>query len=316
MRTVTLRSIGTLLFIILLALTMFPLIAIAQSSKIAPSQSAVLNEFAPDTSTASFDYYVGMNEIVGEYYKLHHQNVEKYFSVGSIYSEMIRNIMSTGSRNDLFYKHFDKAIENKNKIVAFFDTTFIDAENCYGTYEDCIAFYQDILRLIDCMEDVLIIVKPSKLASWFISPQMQWASPKKGKEIIELWNVLKSNPRIFWAANEHANDQLTFNNIIIAVSDLVVTHTMSSPTADALGARKKAIWYKSKNSGPRRLFDAIPGLVVCGYAELEKKVRNLLYEVSDEKYDDYLDRYVKGNVDASLDGLAVTKFRQLLKSTT
>ncbi len=63
MRTVTLRSIGTLLFIILLALTMFPLIAIAQSSKIAPSQSAVLNEFAPDTSTASFDYYVGIFEV-------------------------------------------------------------------------------------------------------------------------------------------------------------------------------------------------------------------------------------------------------------
>lgn len=263
-----------------------------------------------------FDYYVGMNEIVGNYYKLHHQKVEKYFSVGSIYSEMIREIISTDSKKNLFREHFGKDIENKNQIIAFFDTTFIDAENCNSTYEDCIAFYQDILRLVDSMEDVLVIVKPSKLASWFISPEMRWASPKKGKMIIELWNVLKSNPRIFWAANEQYNDQLVLNNIIIAISDLVVTHAMSSPTAEALGVRKKAIWYKSKNSGPRRLYDGIPGLVVYGYAELEKRVKSLLCEVNDEGYDAYLDKYVKGGVEASLDGLAVTKFRQLLKSTT
>ena len=103
------------------------------------------------------------------------------------------------------------------------------------------------------------------------------------------------------------------NNDIIAASDLIVTYYMSSPTGEALGARKKAIWYKSKKSARSNMYDKIPGLVVYGYAELEKRVHQLLYEVNEKEYDDYLERYIKGNVETALDGLAITRFRQLLK---
>jgi len=268
-------------------------------------------------SFLDFDHYVGMNDIVGEYYKLHKHRVKNYFSIGSIYSEMIKQNMQENSKEDFIKKCFGESFSEGNKLISFFDTTFIDADNCVSTYEDCIEFYQDILKLINMMDSIFVIIKPSKNIEWFIPPQALGASCSRGKRIEQLWRSLQSHEKVFWAFDTSRTEEgrldFTYNNSIIAFSDLVITHTMSSPTGEALGARKKAIWYKSKKPSYKVLYDDIPGLIVYGYEALEKRIKTLLYDTTDEDYDAYLGKYIKGSVETLLDGQAITKFRKLLK---
>lgn len=253
------------------------------------------------------DYCLCTNEDVIYYYKLHHQKVRKYHPVGSIYSEMVRENIKYLKKEDFLAKHFLQGVSNNGaKIVAFFDTSFIDSVECETSFKDCIGFYQDILRLLNSLEDIFVIIKPAKSEAFFISPEGQWSSPKKGRVIIDLWNTLKTNTKVFWAGDSGDIPA------VMALSDLVVTHCMSSPTAEALGARKKAIWYESGDVHRGVMYDKIPGLIAHGYKELEERIEELLYEISDEEYNEYLDKYIKGKVESHLDGLALTRFRQLL----
>lgn len=253
------------------------------------------------------DFFIGMNEDVISYYKLHHQDVRKYYAIGSIYSEMVCNNMKYRKKEDFLSKSFSQNVFNNNaKIIAFFDTSFIDSDECETNFQDCIIFYQDLIKLLDSLENILLIIKPAKSEVKFISPEAQWSSPKKGMEIVRLWKILKSNSRVYWAGD--SGDAPA----IMAFSDLVVTHCMSSPTAEALGARKKAIWYESSDKYRGVMYDKIPGLIAHGYKELEQRIENLLYKISEEEYNEYLDKFIKGKVESHLDGLALTRFRQLL----
>lgn len=256
------------------------------------------------------DFFIGMNEDVISYYKLHHQDVRKYYVIGSIYSEMVCNNMKYRKKEVFLSKYFSQNVSNNNaKIIAFFDTSFIDSDECETNFNDCIDFYRDILRLLNSLEDIFVIIKPAKSEVFFISPEGQWSSPKKGRVIIDLWNTLKTNTKVFWAGDSGDIPA------VMALSDLVVTHCMSSPTAEALGARKKAIWYESGNKHRGVMYDRISGLIAHGYKELEERIEELLYEISDEDYNEYLDKYIKGKIESHLDGLALTRFRQLLVKT-
>ncbi len=98
----------------------------------------------------------------------------------------------------------------------------------------------------------------------------------------------------------------------MAVSDVVVTHCMSSPTTEALGARKKAFWYESGDKHRGLLYDKIPGLVIHGYSDLKEKIEYLLYKIPDDEYDEYLNKYTTDKIEYQHDGLALTRLRQLL----
>ncbi|MBI2339361.1 MAG: hypothetical protein HYU99_03190 [Deltaproteobacteria bacterium] len=243
------------------------------------------------------------------YYKLHHQSTKNYVSIGCLFSELVRIKQGNLRRDEALSGLFGRKSTARTRVIAFYDTSFIDAENCPSSFEDAISFYEDILTLLNSGKDFLMIVKPAKGEEWFVSPSFQWSSPVRGRRIIKLWERLKSDPRVFWAGPGGDSPQM------MAVSDLVVTHCMSSPTAEALGAGKKAIWYESgdKHRG-NNVYDKIPGLVSHGYAAMRENVHRLLYGVTDEEYSEYLDRHVKGKVEPYLDGLAFTRFRRFLTS--
>ena len=103
----------------------------------------------------------------------------------------------------------------------------------------------------------------------------------------------------------------SFNNFIIAGSDVIITHCMSSPTAEALGAGKKAFWYESGHKHAGIDYDQVPGLVVHGYEALSRRVRELL-EMPDDGYERYLQESIRGKIDSYLDGKALTRFKDLL----
>lgn len=262
-----------------------------------------------------FDYYVGMNNDVIDYYKLHHQKVKEYYSVGSIYSEGISDKIKTLKKEDYILKHFKIPVDREYKIICFFDTTFIDSEKCFSNFQDCLWFYRDILKLLNSKKNVLVIIKPSKKLSWFISPLSQWASLSMGKEIAGIWGTLQACPRVFWVPDSSYKGvyvNFIFNSAIIAVSDLVITHCMSSPSAEALGAGKKAIWYESGEKYRGIMYDNIPGLVVHGYSDLEERVNILLYNTPDSEYAAYLNEHIRDKVVSHVDGLGLTRFKELL----
>jgi len=252
------------------------------------------------------DNYLAVHEDMVSYHRLHLPKVRKYHIIGNIYSGMV----SKGSKEmkkDLILEHFKPNINSETKILVFFDTTFIDSEDAPTTFQDAICFYQDIITLLDEREDILVIIKPSKDEAFFVSPYSQWSSAKRGRDIIHLWNILRRNPKVYWAGDSGDTPS------VMAASDLVITHCYSSSTVEALGARKKAIWYESGNKHRGTIYDNIPGLVIHGYANLKERIDSLLYKVNDEEYNNYLDQCIKGKVESSLDGLALTRFRQLLK---
>lgn len=252
------------------------------------------------------DCLIAMNEDVVGYFRLHRQQVRNYRVLGSIYSEMVRINTESMGREDAVRQYFPRDIGSGKKVCAFFDTTFVDEEEAFASFEDGRRFYEDILKLLDSRNDILVVIKPSKDESFFISPTGQWSSPEKGADIVRLINRLKEHSRVHYAGD--AGDIPT----IMAMSDVVVTHCMSSTTAEALGARKKAFWYEAGEKHRGLLYDSLPELVVHGYAGLEERIDQLLYRISDKEYDDYLDRYIRGAVESHVDGRALTRFRALL----
>lgn len=261
------------------------------------------------------DHYIGVNDDAVRYNKLHHQNVLEYHSVGSVYSEMVRRNMAKTSVREFVSQNFHLPVRERTRIVSFFDTSFVDSADADTTFQDCIGFYEDIQRFVSEHPDFLIVIKPSKDESYFVRPDYPWSSPQMGPKVIRLWNALKAEPRVLWlggSAFENIRVNFSHNNRIMAVSDLVVTHCMSSPTAEALGARKKALWYESGDKHRGLLYDQIPNLIVHGYEELKARAQALLYDVTESEYNDYLDRHVGGKVEAQLDGMALSRFRELL----
>ena len=252
------------------------------------------------------DYSVVINNDVIDYNQLHRQEVRHYEVIGSIYSSLVCERIKGIRKGDFLRSCFRKDVTKDNRIVSFYDTTFIPAENAITNYQDAIDFYNDITRLVEDWKELFVIIKPSKSGSWFTSTDSKWSSIEIGMQIIDLFEQLKDNPRVFWAGSD--GDSTT----IMAVSDLVITHCMSSPTVEALGARKRAFWYESGNKHRGLLYDQIPGLITHGYEELEKRVNGLLYDISDEEYDQYLQECIRGKVEGHLDGNAVTRFRDLL----
>ena len=80
-------------------------------------------------------------------------------------------------------------------LISFFDTSFTDSEISVTNFEDGMAFYSDIIRLLKENPNYLALIKPSKDESFFVRENLQWASPVKGRKLVALFNVLKNiNP--------------------------------------------------------------------------------------------------------------------------
>jgi hypothetical protein len=249
------------------------------------------------------DHLVTSSRQLVAYHKKHRQRVEGYHAVGNIWAEAIQRLVETGARETLRTEWFGAGAADR-KIVAWFDTTFIEAPHSESTYTEAIAWYRDLQRLLDEL-DVLAVVKPSKDVAFFTDPAGQWSHPL-GARIAALWDELRADPRVHFAG--HQGDPAS----VIAGSDLTVTFSYSSVSAEALGARRRAIWYEPGQRWRGALYDRAPGLVTHGYDELVKRARELCYHTDDTRWDRYLETEVKGLVEDHLDGRAATRFRSLL----
>jgi polysaccharide biosynthesis PFTS motif protein len=237
------------------------------------------------------------------YYRAHAQRVGAYHAVGNIWAEVALDVERREDPAALRRQWFGGPVSEA--VVAWFDTSFVQGDGSPSTYVDAIAWYRDLERFLDDFPHVRVVVKPSKDDAYFVGPGAQWADPHEGPVLMEIWGRLRAHPRVHFAG--HRGDPC----MIIAGSDIVITHCFSSVSAEALGAGRRALWYEAGERWRSVPYARVPGLVAHGYDELTARVRALL-EVTDSAYRAYLDDHVRGVVEEFLDGRALTRFRRLL----
>ena len=250
------------------------------------------------------DHFVVPSRRMAEYHQSHRQAVRRYHVTGSLWSELVQQAIRQQERLELRERWFG-ARARQGKVIAWFDTTFIEANDSPSSYGEAIAWYRDLARLLDEDEAYLAVIKPSKDERFFADPRSEWSHPL-GSTILRQWASLKRHPRVYFAG--HNADPAA----VIAASDLTITFCFSTPTADALGAGKRAIWYEPGERWRTTLYGADPLLTAHGYEELRQLVQKLLGEVSDEAYQRYLQGTVRGLVEDFMDGAGLTRFRTLL----
>ena len=250
------------------------------------------------------DHFVLQGPQMVDYQKKHHQKVREYHDVGNILSELI-SIPSTATSGDEELDHWFAGPAREGKIIAWFDTSFVECAGSYSSYTEAIAWYADIQRLLREEEAMWAVIKPSKSKGYFIDPKQEWSHPL-GATLMGKWDELKRHPRVYFA------DRKVDPATVIALSDLNVTFCFSSCTAEALGAGKRAIWYEPGERWRHTLYGRDPMLVAHGYEELRDLTNKLLYDVDDEEYQRYLQERVRGLVESFLDGKGLSRFRELL----
>ncbi len=247
-------------------------------------------------SFMSYDNMVIYGDIMERFLKKHRNNVKKYIKVGVLYSQTVRELQEGKLASPI-----STLIQRRNlpkKRIGVFDTTFAD----YGALKikEGIHFGNDILKLLDEMPDIGIIFKAKK-----------W--PGRVPELDPIYDKLSNHERclLFYMWNK---DGISATEVI-AESDLVISATYISPSAEALGAKVKAIYYdvSATEIGGKYYFNRYPNFVAHSYEELKKLIHYWLYEVTDKDFGDFLNNHVKDEIDPYLDGKALTRLRRLLR---
>ncbi len=253
------------------------------------------------------DHFVSPCPQLIAYHQRHHQRVRHYHNIGNLWSEQVRVVEAELDRDALLAEWFGP-LSGGRKVIAWFDTTFVEAPTSPSTFTEAIHWYGDILRLVTERDDVLMVIKPSKDEAYYVDegPRQQWSVPALGRELLRVWEQLRVHPRV--RLLDHQADATT----VIAASDLTVTYCFSSVSAEALGANKRGIWYEPGQRWRETFFGRKPLLTAHGYAELRHLVQTLLFGMSNEAYQDYLERRIRGLVEDFLDGKGLTRFRALL----
>jgi len=249
------------------------------------------------------DHFVASSRRMVDYRRRHTAAIRSYHVVGNVWSELIQ----------LGDKRLDRAVRHEEwfgpargprRVMAWFDTTFIEADNSPSTQSEALAWYRDLSRLLEEDPRLCALIKPSKGAQFFLNEQSKW-SHALGRDLVQVWDRLRRHPRVHFAGHEADAAE------VAALSDLTVTFCFSSPSAEALGAGRRAIWYEPGERWRDALYASAPGLVAHGYEELRALVNRRLDE-SDEAYRAYVNEHVRGLVEEHCDGQGLTRFRDLL----
>lgn len=246
-------------------------------------------------SYLSYDNFVRWSRNIENYYKPH--CIRKFLDLGCLWSEHIRLINERPDFDRIRENYKRKTKVRTHKIMAVFDTTFGFGDGYVLQPQDMILFTEDILRLLMDVPDTLVIFKEKNIRG-----ELEAEYP----QVLAVYEKLGRHPRCYftgWSA-----DAAEIN----AVSDLSITACFSSTTLEALGARKKAIYYDPNGRLRRTYYDKFPNLVAHSYEELVALVRYYLYEISQEAFHRWIDEVIVDEVDAFADGHAITRMRDLL----
>ena len=234
--------------------------------------------------------------------------IRNYKVIGNIFADMIRDMDKVATCHKLLSSHTlleDSPMEKR--VVSVFDTSYVNMNNIYSTFDEAAAFLVDFMRLAKTRPNLIFLFKPSKADSYFIDANSMWSSPIKGKRIVALRKELAELRHVVMLGDD--NDPVE----VIAASDVVITHCFSSPTADALSAAIPAFWYESEPLAQGYPLDEVDGLVAHGYNQLNIFLDNALGDSFLEKL--YHQENFQSMVNASMHTYALDDLRKYLKDT-
>lgn len=241
------------------------------------------------------DYAIVYGNKIKRYFTYNRNNIKKYITLGVLPAQIVRELKE--GKSDFKLPSLLKKKNLPAKIIGVFDTSYID----WGPLKikDGIRFGEDILLLLDEMPEIGVIFKEKKFTS--VTPQLA-----------PVYKKLEDHARCVFVKKA----ECIFSPEVIALSDLVISAAYTSTTAEALGAKVKSIYYDVAGTdiGDNYYFNKFPNLVAHNYEGLKKLVNYWLYEVTDEKFENYLNIYVKGEIDTYLDGKAIDRLHALLNS--
>jgi polysaccharide biosynthesis PFTS motif protein len=246
-------------------------------------------------SLCYYDNLIIYGDIVERWFKKHRNKFQKYVKTGVLYSQVVQEIQDGKLKSVL-----PRILKNKkmpNKIIGVFDTSYGDSTPLRK--KDAIQFGNDMLKLLNEFQNLGIVFKAKK-------------EFELNTFLISVYNKLKHHERcIFFARGDKEGISAPE---VIAVSDLVISAIYTSPTAEALAARKKAIYYDAsgKSIGDKYYYNRYPKFVAHNFKELKKLVNYWLYGVTDEEFNNFLNTYVKDEIDPYLDGKALSRLRNML----
>lgn len=235
----------------------------------------------------------------GRYARLlqrHNQRVGQYIAVGSIWSEHVRLIKEGKLPSDLRERVRQAGWRPDRKIIAVFDSGL--ADESFISYADGLAFASDIAKLLSDEPDIFIVWKEKKT----LQEHLDWG----GRELVKLYQGLRKDGRCFFPG------AATSPSEAMAICDLCIGFPYGSPVIEALGEGVKAIYHAPNKKYVGGYYDRVPGLVTHDYDDLRRRVGDLLYRSTEQEYREYLETYVKGDIEPYLDGHGLTRFRELL----
>ena len=250
------------------------------------------------------DHLVVWGKKMEGYYREHPHHIGTFDRLGCPWSEYVRKIQDLALPNDVQRQAWAKFSLvphlSVKHIISVFDTSF--NYDCPLSQEDIIAFMTDIHRLLEAHPDIGIIYKNKR----DINTMM-----REDPTIGHYYGKLQSHPRCFLTGTSHPD-----SSEAIAASDLVVSIAFTSPTVEALGARKRAIFYDPLNKFLGSYYDTIPRFVAHSFSDLEQLVEHWLTRNTDEEFDAFIRNHVIDDIDECADGRGISRFREKLLETT
>jgi hypothetical protein len=248
---------------------------------------SILDERHVHYSFLNPDYYYLNNQAMLDSMLLHYQDVVQYKVIGNIFSEKIIEIRNNNHYIEQLRGQYN--IENSKKVVSIFDTTYVEIDKLYSTYDEAQYFLKAVIKLAKSMPECMFLFKPSKKDMFFLKGY--W-SDKKGSKIVQL--------RHEFGQLENATMLQDTDDVmdIIGVSNVVFTNSFSSPTADALLADVPAFWYQAKTDVSFSIYNKIPNLVIDSYKDLTTQIKKLLQDGGSVDFKDNSDfTYLVGDTD-------------------
>ena len=246
-----------------------------------------------------YDYLISWSDSNSKYFKDSKCNIKNYSNLGCFWAEHLRLIEEGKIASDFKKRLYEHGYDGRMKVVTVFDSGLHD--DFVTTYEDGIRFLEGISRILDDLPNVFVVIKEKQPRSHHRKLSDRFES------ILRVYERLEKHKRCYSIKNSWEN-----SSEVMAFSHLVISFPFTSPTVEALSAGKKAIWYDPTSKFRGVFYDNINGLVCHGYPELLDRVRDLLFNISEKDYAEYLNNSIKNRIENYIDGKAITRFREQL----
>ena len=250
-----------------------------------------------------FDTFVGWGEKVARAFASPWNHIGRFRNTGCLWSEHIAGLVRAGRvpaiREEVFRRVRERSGKECSGIIGVYDTSF--GAGLPLEASDVILFIEGVLGLLDRYPDIVLVFKnKNPLGDIFANhPETQ-----------QYYDRLRTDPRCFISGDIDISSEE-----LIAASDLCIDACFTAPAAEALGARRKTLFFDAGGTFRGSYFDRFPFLVAHDPGELDRFVNYWMHEISGDDFDRFLDTRIRGEVDAFVDGKGITRFRQILCGT-